>query len=80
VIHEALPAGSPTIPRFAARTVARHLFANYESDEKPTMMSRDRHLPIVHAIERGDVDAAVQVVEQHMASAAAQYAPPDDRS
>jgi DNA-binding GntR family transcriptional regulator len=53
---------------------------NYESDEKPTMMSRDRHLPIVHAIERGDVDAAVQVVEQHMASAAAQYAPSDDRS
>jgi hypothetical protein len=74
VIHEALPAGSPTIPRFAARTVARHLFANYESDEKPTMMSRDRHLPIVHD------DAAVQVVEQHMASAAAQYAPPDNRS
>jgi DNA-binding GntR family transcriptional regulator len=53
---------------------------NYESDEKPTMMSRARHLPIVHAIERGDVEAAVQVVEQHMAAAAAQYAPSDDPS
>jgi len=52
---------------------------NYESDERPTMMSRDRHLPIVHAIERGDVDAAVQVVEQHMASAAEQYAPSGDQ-
>ena len=29
---------------------------NYESDEKPTMMSRDRHLPIVEAIESGDVE------------------------
>jgi DNA-binding GntR family transcriptional regulator len=53
---------------------------NYESDEKPTMMSRNRHSPIVDAIERGDVDAAVQVVGEHMAGAAAQYAPPDDRS
>ena len=41
---------------------------NYESDQKPTMMSRDRHLPIVDAIERGDLSAAVQVVEQHMAA------------
>jgi DNA-binding FadR family transcriptional regulator len=52
---------------------------NYESDQKPTMMSRDRHLPIVDAIERGDLSAAVQVVEQHMAAAAEQYAPPDDQ-
>ena len=51
---------------------------NYESDEKPTMMSRDRHLPIVEAIESGNVDAAVGVLEQHMASAAEQYAPADD--
>jgi DNA-binding GntR family transcriptional regulator len=50
---------------------------NYESDQKPTMMSRDRHLPIVDAIERGDLSAAVQVVEQHMAAAAEQYAPPE---
>ena len=40
---------------------------NYESDEKPTMMSRDRHLPVVEAIESGNVDAAVGVLEQHMA-------------
>ena len=53
---------------------------NYESDEKPTMMSRDRHLPVVEAIESGDVDAAVGVLEQHMAFAAEQYAPPDDRA
>ena len=54
---------------------------NYESDEKPTMMSRDRHLPVVEAIESGDVDAAVGVLEQHMAFAAEQYAPatPDQR-
>ena len=51
---------------------------NYESDEKPTMMSRDRHLPVVEAIESGDVDAAVGVLEQHMAFAAEQYAPADD--
>jgi DNA-binding GntR family transcriptional regulator len=51
---------------------------NYESDEKPTMMSRDRHLPVVEAIESGDIDAAVGVVEQHMAFAAEQYAPADD--
>jgi DNA-binding GntR family transcriptional regulator len=51
---------------------------NYESDEKPTLMSRDRHLPVVEAIESGDVDAAVGVLEQHMAFAAEQYAPADD--
>jgi DNA-binding GntR family transcriptional regulator len=51
---------------------------NYESDEKPTMMSRDRHLPVVEAIESGDVDAAVGVLEHHMAFAAEQYAPSDD--
>jgi DNA-binding GntR family transcriptional regulator len=51
---------------------------NYESDEKPTMMSRDRHLPVVEAIESGDVDAAVGVLEQHMAFAAEQYAPAND--
>jgi DNA-binding GntR family transcriptional regulator len=51
---------------------------NYESDEKPTMMSRDRHAPVVEAIERGDAAAAVRVVEEHMAFAAEQYAPADD--
>ena len=42
------------------------------------MMSRDRHAPIVEAIARGDVAAATEVVEQHMASAADQYAPLSD--
>jgi DNA-binding GntR family transcriptional regulator len=50
---------------------------NYESDQKPTLMSQDRHRPIVDAIERGDLDTAVQVVEEHMAFAAEQYAPPE---
>ncbi len=38
------------------------------------MMSRDRHVPIVEAIERGDVEAAVQVVDEHMAGAADHFA------
>ena len=46
--------------------------------EAPTMMARDRHAPIVEAIERGDAAAAVTVVEQHMAAAsAASHAPLD---
>jgi DNA-binding GntR family transcriptional regulator len=48
---------------------------NGETAGTPTMMSRDRHAPIVDAIERGDVPAAMGVVEQHMAAAADQYAP-----
>jgi DNA-binding GntR family transcriptional regulator len=38
------------------------------------MMARDRHAPIVDAIERGDVPAALQVVEEHMAAAAEHFA------
>ena len=38
------------------------------------MMARDRHVPIVEAIERGDVEAAVQVVDEHMAGAAEHFA------
>jgi DNA-binding GntR family transcriptional regulator len=38
------------------------------------MMARDRHVPIVEAIEQGDVDAAVQVVDEHMAGAAEHFA------
>jgi DNA-binding GntR family transcriptional regulator len=38
------------------------------------MMARDRHAPIVDAIERGDVTAAVAVVEEHMAGAAEHFA------
>jgi len=53
---------------------------NSASGETPTMMSRDRHAPIVDAIERGDVAAAMAIVDQHMAAAATQYAPEDDQS
>jgi DNA-binding GntR family transcriptional regulator len=38
------------------------------------MMARDRHVPIVDAIERGDVDAAVRVVDEHMTAAAEHFA------
>jgi DNA-binding GntR family transcriptional regulator len=38
------------------------------------MMARDRHAPIVDAVERGDVTAAVAVVEEHMAAAAEHFA------
>src|SRR5687767_14696107 len=38
------------------------------------MMARDRHAPIVEAIERGDVEAAVRVVDEHMAGAAEHFA------
>src|SRR3712207_4330907 len=38
------------------------------------MMARDRHVPIVEAIELGDVDAAVRVVDEHMAGAAEHFA------
>jgi DNA-binding GntR family transcriptional regulator len=51
---------------------------NCERPGVPTMMSRDRHAPIVEAVERGDVADAVAVVEQHMAAAAEQYAPMND--
>jgi DNA-binding GntR family transcriptional regulator len=53
---------------------------NGEQAGAPTMMSRDRHAPIVEAIERGDVLVATTVVEQHMAAAADQYAPQTDES
>jgi DNA-binding GntR family transcriptional regulator len=46
----------------------------------PTMMSRDRHAPIVDAVERGDPAAAMAVLEQHMGAAADQYAPLTDKS
>jgi DNA-binding GntR family transcriptional regulator len=37
------------------------------------MMARDRHAPIVDAIERGDVTAALHVVDEHMAAAAERF-------
>jgi DNA-binding GntR family transcriptional regulator len=44
------------------------------ADWQAPMMARDRHAPIVDAIERGDVAAAVAVVEEHMAAAAEHFA------
>ena len=38
------------------------------------MMARDRHAPIVDAIERGDAEAAVRVVDEHMTAAAEHFA------
>ena len=38
------------------------------------MMARNRHAPIVEAIERGDVDAAMRVVDEHMTAAAERFA------
>jgi DNA-binding GntR family transcriptional regulator len=38
------------------------------------MMARDRHAPIVDAIERADVAVALQVVDEHMAAAAEHFA------
>ncbi|MGW0137765.1 GntR family transcriptional regulator [Streptomyces calvus] len=38
-------------------------------DRRRVTMSAAHHLPIVEAIERGDVDAAVEVVRAHMAAA-----------
>jgi DNA-binding GntR family transcriptional regulator len=38
------------------------------------MMARDRHAPIVDAIEQADVETALQIVEEHMASAAEHFA------
>src|SRR3954469_22329845 len=51
-----------------------------EPDNAPPMMSRDRHSPIIDAIERGDVSAAVAVVEEHMAAAAEHFADARDAS
>jgi DNA-binding GntR family transcriptional regulator len=57
----------------------RMTIINGESDGTSSMMSRDRHAPIVEAIERGDVPAAMTIVEKHMAAAAERYAsPPED--
>jgi DNA-binding GntR family transcriptional regulator len=47
---------------------------SYESDEKASMVSRNRHVSIVDAIESGDLSAAMQVVEHHMTAAVEQYA------
>lgn len=38
------------------------------------MMARDRHAPIVDAIEQADMTAALRVVDEHMSSAAERFA------
>jgi DNA-binding GntR family transcriptional regulator len=53
---------------------------NCESVDTPSMMARTRHAPIVDAIERGDVAAALRVVEEHMLSAAEHFAAASDPS
>lgn len=42
--------------------------------DAPAMMTTSRHSVIIDAIERGDLTAAVAVVEEHMAAAADHYA------
>lgn len=53
----------------------RVTITNYESDERPKMMSPDRYEPIVDAIESGDLTAARQIMVSHMVAAAEGYAP-----
>ncbi|GAA3383259.1 GntR family transcriptional regulator [Cryptosporangium minutisporangium] len=47
---------------------------NRDPEDAPTMMTPGRHALIVEAIERGEADAAVAVVEEHMAGAAEHFA------
>jgi DNA-binding FadR family transcriptional regulator len=47
---------------------------SHSSDQLPGIMSRDRHAPIVDAIEAGDAATARAVLEKHMAVAADLYA------
>ncbi|SED10170.1 DNA-binding transcriptional regulator, GntR family [Amycolatopsis tolypomycina] len=39
----------------------------------PAMMTPTRHAPIIDAIERGDLDKALEVVHEHMAAAAEHF-------
>jgi DNA-binding GntR family transcriptional regulator len=47
---------------------------SHDAAQLPGIMSRDRHAPILDAIESGDTAAALRVVEEHMAAAADLYA------
>ena len=47
---------------------------SHRADTLPGIMSRDRHTPIIDAIERGDVPGALEVVREHMQAAADIYA------
>ena len=48
---------------------------SHDAEQLPSIMSRDRHAPIVDAIAAGDVQTALDVVDEHMARAAETYAP-----
>lgn len=45
-------------------------------ERAPTMMSKDRHSPIIDAIERGELSAAISVVDEHMSAAASHFEHP----
>jgi DNA-binding GntR family transcriptional regulator len=45
-------------------------------ERAPTMMSQDRHSPIVDAIESGELSTAVTVIDEHMSDAASHFAHP----
>lgn len=47
---------------------------SHRADQLPGIMSRDRHAPIIDAIETGDEAEARVVVEEHMQAAAEVYA------
>lgn len=47
---------------------------NGDPTGSPVMMTGDRHAPIVEAIEAGDRETAVSVVQEHMAAAADHFA------
>ena len=47
---------------------------SHDATQLPGIMSEQRHGTIVDAIEEGDIDAALRIVEQHMAAAADLYA------
>ncbi|SHN46933.1 GntR family transcriptional regulator [Cryptosporangium aurantiacum] len=50
---------------------------NRDPEDAPAMMTPERHALIVGAIERGDVDAAIAVVEDHMTGAAEHFTAPE---
>jgi DNA-binding GntR family transcriptional regulator len=43
-------------------------------DKAPVMMSQDRHVLIIDAIESGDLSIAVSAVDEHMSAAADHFA------
>ncbi len=47
---------------------------SHDATQLPGIMSQDRHATIVDAIEEGDIEAAVRIVDEHMSAAADLYA------